>query len=391
MKYGTGRAAIIVLDGLGIGPAPDTAAYGDAGSDTLGNVARAVGGLKLPNLEKLGLGMDRRIPGLAPGVTPAAAHGIAEPASAGKDSTTGHWEICGVLLKKAFRTYPQGFPVPLLDEFAKRTGRGWLGNKAASGTAIIDELGVEHQRSGKWIVYTSADSVFQVAAHEGTVPLDELYRACSIAREMLIGEEAVSRVIARPFEGTAGDYRRTPNRKDFSIAPTGTTLLDLMADAGVARVGIGKVDDLFAGRNISSQHTPTNAAAYRLIEQALDTLETAFVFVNVIEFDQTWGHRNDVPGFHQGLRELDAWIPRLVSRLQADDLVILTADHGNDPTTPSTDHSREVVPLLVLGPNVHPVPLGTRRTFADMGQTVAEYWGLPALAAGTSFLKDVSG
>ena len=391
MKYGTGRAAIIVLDGLGIGPAPDTAAYGDAGSDTLGNVARAVGGLKLPNLEKLGLGMDRRIPGLAPGVTPAAAHGIAEPASAGKDSTTGHWEICGVLLKKAFRTYPQGFPVPLLDEFAKRTGRGWLGNKAASGTAIIAELGVEHQRSGKWIVYTSADSVFQVAAHEGTVPLDELYRACIIAREMLIGEEAVSRVIARPFEGTAGDYRRTPNRKDFSIAPTGTTLLDLMADAGVARVGIGKVDDLFAGRNISSQHTPTNAAAYRLIEQALDTLETAFVFVNVIEFDQTWGHRNDVPGFHQGLRELDAWIPRLVSRLQADDLVILTADHGNDATTPSTDHSREVVPLLVLGPNVHPVPLGTRRTFADMGQTVAEYFGLPALAAGTSFLKDVSG
>jgi len=391
VKYGTGRAAIIVLDGLGIGPAPDTAAYGDAGSDTLGNVARAVGGLKLPNLEKLGLGMDRRIPGLAPGVTPAAAHGIAEPASAGKDSTTGHWEICGVLLKKAFRTYPQGFPVPLLDEFAKRTGRGWLGNKAASGTAIIAELGVEHQRSGKWIVYTSADSVFQVAAHEGTVPLDELYRACSIAREMLIGEEAVSRVIARPFEGTAGDYRRTPNRKDFSIAPTGTTLLDLMADAGVARVGIGKVDDLFAGRNISSQHTPTNAAAYRLIEQAFDTLETAFVFVNVIEFDQTWGHRNDVPGFHQGLRELDAWIPRLVSRLQADDLVILTADHGNDPTTPSTDHSREVVPLLVLGPNVHPVPLGTRRTFADMGQTVAEYFGLPALAAGTSFLKDVSG
>ena len=390
MKYGTGRAAIIVLDGLGIGPAPDTAAYGDAGSDTLGNVARAVGGLKLPNLEKLGLGMDRRIPGLAPGVTPAAAHGIAEPASAGKDSTTGHWEICGVLLKKAFRTYPQGFPVPLLDEFAKRTGRGWLGNKAASGTAIIAELGVEHQRSGKWIVYTSADSVFQVAAHEGTVPLDELYRACSIAREMLIGEEAVSRVIARPFEGTAGDYRRTPNRKDFSIAPTGTTLLDLMADAGVARVGIGKVDDLFAGRNISSQHTPTNAAAYRLIEQAFDTLETAFVFVNVIEFDQTWGHRNDVPGFHQGLRELDAWIPRLVSRLQADDLVILTADHGNDPTTPSTDHSREVEPLLVLGPNVHPVPLGTRRTFADMGQTVGEYFGLPPLAAGRSFLKDVS-
>jgi len=393
LKYGTGRAAIIVLDGLGAGPAPDTPAYGDAGSDTLGNVARAVGGLKLPNLEKLGLGKCREGSGLAgfdPAVTPSAAYGVARPASAGKDSTTGHWEICGVVLEKAFRTYPRGFPVPLLDEFARRTGRGSLGNTAASGTAIIDELGAEHQRSGKWIVYTSADSVFQVAAHEQTVPLPELYQACAVAREMLIGEHAVSRVIARPFQGTVGDYRRTPNRKDFSIAPTGTTLLDIMADAGVVRIGIGKVDDLFAGRNISSEHTPTNADAYRRIEQALDTLDTGFVFVNVIEFDQTWGHRNDVPGFHQGLKELDAWIPRLLARLRPDDLVMLTADHGNDPTTPSTDHSREVVPVLVLGPDVRPEGLGTRRTFADMGQTVGAYFGLPALAAGTSFLKDVS-
>jgi phosphopentomutase len=393
VKCGTGRAAIIVLDGLGTGPAPDTPAYGDAGSDTLGNVARAVGGLALPNLERLGLGRCREggaLAGVSATVTPTAAYGVARPASAGKDSTTGHWEICGVLLEKAFRTYPRGFPVPLLDEFARRTGRGWLGNKAASGTAIIDELGAEHQRTGKWIVYTSADSVFQVAAHEETVPLAELYQACALARQMLSGEHSVSRVIARPFAGRAGDYRRTAHRKDFSLAPTGTTLLDLMADGGVARAGIGKVDDLFAGRNISSQHTPTNADTYRLIEQTLDTLETGFVFVNVIEFDQTWGHRNDVAGFHQGLRELDAWIPRLVSRLRPDDLVILTADHGNDPTTPSTDHSREVVPLLVLGPGVHPVPLGTRRTFADMGQTVGEYFGLPALAAGTSFLKDLA-
>ena len=391
MTSGTGRAAIIVLDGLGIGPAPDTAAYGDAGSDTLGNVARAVGGLSLPNLEKVGLGRCRAagLAGLAAAVTPTAAHGIAQPASAGKDSTSGHWEICGVLLADAFRTYPNGFPAPLLDEFAKRTARGWLGNKRASGTAIMDELGAEHQRTGKWIVYTSADSVFQVAAHETTVPLTELYEACAVARGMLRGEHAVSRVIARPFEGTPGDYRRTPHRKDFSIAPVGTTLLDLMADAGVERIGIGKVDDLFAGRNITSEHTATNADAFRLIERALDTLETGFVFVNVIEFDQTWGHRNDVPGFHQGLRELDAWIPRLVSRLRPDDLVILTADHGNDPTTPSTDHSREVVPILVLGPKVQPVSLGVRRTFADMGQTVAEYFGLPALGAGTSFLRGV--
>jgi phosphopentomutase len=391
VSHGTGRAAIIVLDGLGIGPAPDTAAYGDAGSDTLGNVARAVGGLRLPNLEKLGLGRCRAagLAGLAAAVTPTAAHGIAQPASAGKDSTTGHWEMCGVVLEDAFRTYPNGFPAALLDGFAKRTGRGWLGNKTASGTAIIDELGAEHQRTGKWIVYTSADSVFQVAAHETTVPLAELYEACVVARGLLRGEHAVSRVIARPFEGTPGDYRRTARRKDFSIAPVGTTLLDLMADAGVERIGIGKVDDLFAGRNITSEHTPTNADAFRLIERALETLEQGFVFVNVIEFDQTWGHRNDVTGFHQGLRELDAWIPRLVSRLRPDDLVILTADHGNDPTTPSTDHSREVVPILVLGPRVQPVSLGVRRTFADMGQTVAEYFGLPALGAGTSFLRGV--
>ena len=397
MKFGSGRAAIIVLDGLGTGPAPDTAVYGDAGSDTLGNVARAVGGLRLPNLERLGLGRCRDVAGGAPAisglslqVTPTAAYGVARPKSAGKDSTTGHWEICGVRLEKAFPTYPRGFPVPLLDEFSQRTKRGWLGNKAASGTAIIDEFGAEHQRSGKWIVYTSADSVFQIAAHEQTVPLAELYQACAVAREMLKGEHAVSRVIARPFEGQKGDYRRTPRRKDFSIAPTGTTLLDRLADAGVTRIGIGKVDDLFTGRNISSEHTATNADAYRLIEQALDTLDRGFVFVNVIEFDQTWGHRNDVAGFHQGLQELDAWTPRLLARLRPDDLVIVTADHGNDPTTPSTDHSREVVPILVLGPRVRPVALGTRRTFADMGQTVAEYFGLPALAAGTSFLKELT-
>ena len=385
------RAAIIVLDGLGIGPAPDTAAYGDAGSDTLGNVARAVaGGLRLPNLERLGLGKARSIPGLAPGVSPKAAYGVALPASAGKDSTTGHWEICGVLLSKPFRTYPHGFPRELLDEFARRTGRGWLGNKAASGTQIIAELGEEHQRTGKWIVYTSADSVFQVAAHEGTVPLEELYRACGLARELLVGEQTVSRVIARPFAGKPGAYERTPRRKDFSIAPVGETLLDRLAAAGIARVGIGKVDDLFAGRNITSEHTPTNADAYRLIEQALERTRTGFIFVNVIEFDQTWGHRNDVAGFYQGLRELDAWIPRLEARVSGDDLIILTADHGNDPTTPSTDHSREAVPVLALGPRVTPVALGERRTFADLGATVAEYFGV-ASPVGTSFLPELRG
>jgi phosphopentomutase len=385
------RAAIIVLDGLGIGACPDQAAYGDAGSDTLGNVARAVGGLRLPNLERLGLGKCRSIAGLAPGVSPSAAFGVALPRSQGKDSTTGHWEICGVVLERAFRTYPSGFPAALLDDFARRTGRGWLGNKPASGTEIITELGEEHQRTGKWIVYTSADSVFQVAAHEHTVPLDELYRGCRVARELLVGEHAVSRVIARPFTGRPGAYQRTPGRKDFSIEPVGETLLDRLAAADVPRVGIGKVDDLFAGRNITSEHTPTNRDAYALIERALDETERGFIFVNVIEFDQTWGHRNDVVGFHEGLRELDAWIPRLEARATGDDVIILTADHGNDPTTPSTDHSREAVPILVLGSRVRPRPLGERPSFADMGATVADFFGVapPPLAAGTSFLPEI--
>jgi len=385
------RAAIIVLDGVGIGACPDQAAYGDVGSDTLGNVARAVGGLRLPNLERLGLGRCRPIAGLAPGLSPAAACGVALPASAGKDSTTGHWEICGVLLSKPFRTYPQGFPRELLDQFARRTGRGWLGNRAASGTQIIAELGEEHQRTGKWIVYTSADSVFQVAAHEHTVPPEELYRACRAARELLVGDRAVSRVIARPFTGDPGAYQRTAGRRDFSIAPVGETLLDRLAAAGVPRIGIGKVDDLFAGRNITSEHTPTNGDAYRLVERALDETERGFIFVNVIEFDQTWGHRNDVAGFHEGLRELDAWIPRLEARATGDDVIILTADHGNDPTTPSTDHSREAVPILVLGGRVRARALGERRSFADMGATVAEFFEVPAppLAAGTSFLPEI--
>ncbi len=383
------RAGIIVLDGLGIGTAPDTAAYGDTGSDTLGNVARAVGGLSLPNLERLGLGACRPLPGVRIPDRPGAAFGVALPASPGKDSTTGHWEMCGVVLERAFPTYPDGFPTPLLEEFARRSGRGYLGNRAASGTAIIAELGAEHQQSGKWIVYTSADSVFQVAAHEDTVPLEELYKACEIARALLVGEHAVSRVIARPFGGRPGSYARTSRRRDFSIPPVGETLLDRLAAAGIARIGIGKVDDLFAGRNITSEHTPTNTDAYRLIERALERMAEGFLFVNVIEFDQTWGHRNDVAGFHSGLRELDTWMPRLLERLREEDLIIITADHGNDPTTPSTDHSREAVPVLVVGPRIRPAALGERRSFADLGATVAEYFDVPPLAAGTSFLGAV--
>jgi phosphopentomutase len=383
------RAAIIVLDGLGIGPAPDTDAYGDGGSDTLGNVARAVGGLHLPNLEALGLGCCAPIPGIAATESPRAAYGICQPKSAGKDSTTGHWELCGQLIERAFPTYPRGFPAEVIDEFARLTGRGVLANRAASGTAILDEFGAEHQRTGNWIVYTSADSVFQVAAHEETVPLDELYHACELARAMLHGEHGVSRVIARPFTGEPGAWKRTPRRKDYSLAPPGPTLLDELAARGVPRIGVGKVDDLFAGRGITSEHTATNADAYRLITEALETLPVGLIFANVIEFDQSWGHRNDVAGFRRGLEELDAALPGLLEPVRATDIVIFTADHGNDPTTPSTDHAREVVPLLVTGPRIRPAALGRRRTFADVGQTVAEFLGAAPLAAGDSFLHEV--
>jgi phosphopentomutase len=384
------RAAIIVIDGLGIGPAPDTDAYGDTGSNTLGNVARAVGGLTLPNLAALGLGNCAPIEGVPPVPHPRAAHGICLPASAGKDSTTGHWEICGVVLPRPFPVYPEGFPAELIAEFSRRTGRGVVGNKAASGTRILEELGPHHLATGDWIVYTSADSVFQVAAHESVVPVAELYAACETARALLQGPHAVARVIARPFVGGPGTWKRTGNRRDLSLPPPGVTLLDRLAEARVPVVGVGKVDDLFAGRNLTSTHTPTNPEAYRLIDEALARLEAGFLFANVIEFDQTWGHRNDVAGFHRGLLELDGMIPAWLARLREQDLIIFTADHGNDPTTPSTDHSREVVPVLALGPQVRPVPLGVRTTFADIGQTVAEFLGFPPLGAGHSLLTEIS-
>ncbi|MDQ3208378.1 MAG: phosphopentomutase [Gemmatimonadota bacterium] len=383
------RAAIIVLDGLGIGAAPDAGSYGDQGSNTLGNVARAVGGLLIPRLETLGLGRCAELAGVAPVASPAAAHGVCEPASPGKDSTTGHWEICGLLLDSPFPTYPHGFPATVIDEFARLTSRGVLGNKPASGTAVLDEHGAEHRRTGNWIVYTSADSVFQIAAHEETVPPAELYGACLTARKLLRGQHGVSRVIARPFAGEPGAWKRTAGRRDFSLPPPGPTLLDRLAERQIPRVGVGKVDDLFAGRGITSIHTETNAEAYALIEGALAAMHRGLLLANVIEFDQTWGHRNDIPGFTRGLVELDRSMPRLLNGVREDDLVIFTADHGNDPTTPSTDHSREIVPLLVFGPKVRPADLGRRRTFADIGQTVADFLGVPALDAGTSFLPEV--
>ncbi len=384
-----GRVAVIVLDGVGIGEAPDSADYGDVGSDTLGNVARAVGGMDLPYLESLGLGCCRPLTGMAC-VEPTAAFGVALPQSQGKDSIAGHWELCGVILERPFPVYPDGFPEEIVTSFVQATGRQVLANKPASGTVVIEEYGAEHLETGAWIVYTSADSVFQIAAHEERISLDELYAGAQAARGMLVGDHNVARVIARPFVGELGSFKRvSSHRRDFSLEPVAPTLLDCLAAANVQRVGVGKVDDLFAGRNIASEHTPTNEAAYRLIGDALRSLDSGLLFANVIEFDEAWGHRNDVAGFYRGLEELDRALPELVGLLRDDDLMILTADHGNDPTTASTDHSREAVPILATGPQVKAVALGSRE-FADVGATVAEYFGTD-LGVGVSFLSAVLG
>jgi phosphopentomutase len=383
------RAAVIVLDGVGCGEAPDAARYGDAGSNTLGNLSRAVRGLRLPNLEQLGLGRVVPLEGVSAKVSPRGAWGRMRPASAGKDSTTGHWEICGVHLARPFPVYPDGFPRDVVEELERRTGRGVLGNVVASGTEVIDRYGDAHVRTGKLILYTSADSVFQIAAHEGIVPLQELYRACETAREMLVAPHDVSRVIARPFVGTSGHFTRTTNRRDFSIAPPAQTLIDALAAAGIPRRGVGKVDDLFAGRGIAAEHTPDNAAGIDAICRTLREQPSGFLLANLVDFDQLWGHRNDAEGFHEGLQAFDRALPTILSTLREDDLLFLTADHGNDPTTPSTDHSREIVPLLVTGRRVRPCDLGERPTFSDLGATAAEWLGVPFRGRGTSFLSQL--
>ena len=383
------RAVILVLDGVGAGEAPDAAAYGDVGSDTLGHVCRAVRDLALPSLERAGLGNIRPLDRVPATDAPEGAWGLMQPASAGKDSTTGHWEIAGVHLARPFPTYPGGFPREVIEAFARATGRGVIGNEAASGTEIIDRLGEEHQRTGRWIVYTSADSVFQVAAHEQTVPLEELYAACETARRQLVAPNDVSRVIARPFVGVPGAYRRTPNRRDYSIAPPAETLLDALSAAGVPRAGVGKVDDLFAGRALRSRHTAGNAEGIRDVLEWLNGEQGGLLFANLVDFDTLYGHRNDAAGFGRALREFDDALPGLRAALREDDLLFITADHGNDPTTPSSDHARENVPLLALGSVVRPVSLGVRRTFSDLGATVAEWLNVGFRGAGTSFLPQL--
>jgi len=383
------RAIIIILDGVGIGEAPDAARYGDSGSDTLGNVARACGGLALPRLERFGLGNIRPLEGMRRRGDAAGAWGTMRPASAGKDSIAGHWEIAGVHLDNAFPTFPKGFPREVVEKFSRETGRAVIANVVGSGTDVIQKYAAEQRATGSWIVYTSADSVFQIAADEQVIPLDELYRACEIARRMLVPPHDVSRVIARPFEGAPGGYRRTANRRDYSIEPPSETLLDALSKAGIPRAGVGKVDDLFAGRSLTSRHTASNAEGIRGIKDWLSTAESGLLFANLVDFDQLYGHRNDVAGFYGALREFDAALPSITSRLKEDDLLFITADHGNDPTTPSTDHARERVPLLVGGMRVVPRDLGERDTFSDLGATVAEWFGLGFRGRGKSFLSEL--
>jgi phosphopentomutase len=370
------RACVIVLDAVGAGELPDAAEYGDEGSHTLANVARAVGGLDLPNLEHFGLGNVDELEGCPRQPHAPALAGRLFERSKGKDTTTGHWELMGIVTPEAMPTYPHGFPFEIIEGFAHRTGRGVLGNKAASGTEIIEELGEEHQRTGKWIVYTSADSVFQIAAHEETIPLDELYAACESARELLTGKHAVGRVIARPFIGEPGNYTRTPNRHDWSLKPRQPNYLTLVREAGREVHGVGKIHDIFAGVDIDHSHpTKSNIEGIQQTESLLRELEDGFVFVNLVETDMLWGHRNDPVNFHRCLQDFDRRLPDLLEALRPNDLFILTSDHGCDPTTPSTDHSREHALLLayVEGRNEDG---GTHEgEFADVGATVNAWLG----------------
>ena len=390
-----GKIVFIVLDSIGIGEAPDAALYGDTGTNTLGNTADAVGGLHLPNLQRLGLGNIAPILGVSPSDEPESCFGKMQEASKGKDSTTGHWEISGIIVTKDFPYYPKGFPREVIDKFLSATKmRGVLGNRPASGTQIIEELGDEHVRTGFPIVYTSGDSVFQIAAHEKVISLSDLYKICQITRdEVMIGQHAVGRVIARPFVGTSGAYTRTAHRSDFSLQAPGTTVLDVLFKNHIPTVAIGKIDDLFSGRGLKDKiHTHSNAEGVEEIIRQSSSMKTGFIMANLVDFDMLYGHRQDPKGMAAAIESFDAQLPRILDTIHGNDILIMTADHGNDPTDKSTDHSREYVPLLAYMKNgKRGINLGVRKTFADAGKTVAEYFHVEhALAAGTSFLRIIA-
>ncbi|HUU12448.1 MAG TPA: phosphopentomutase [Terriglobia bacterium] len=385
------RIILVVLDSVGVGAMPDAADYGDEGRDTLGHIAE-LRRLDLPNMVRLGLANIRPLAGVTPPAKPQGAYGKAALLSPGKDTTAGHWEMAGIILEHAFPTYPNGFPRDLMEEFERAIGLKTLGNVPASGTEIIKQLGEEHLKTGKPIVYTSADSVFQVAAQEEIIPVEELYRICEIARRLLQGEHRVGRVIARPFVGRPGSFQRTERRHDYAVEPPRPMLLDLLRDAGLAVVGVGKIPDIFLNRGITRSFPgKNNRQALESTEAAMGENFRGLLFTNLVDFDMLYGHRLDVEGYGRALEEADAFLPRILAAQRHDDLLILTADHGCDPKGPSTDHSREYVPILAAGPKVRPgVNLGTRATLADIGATIAENFGLN-LPKGSSFLESISG
>ncbi len=385
------RAIVVVLDGVGAGADPDAPAYRDDGASSLEHCARAIGGLSLPHLGSIGLGNITPIEGTPPTNAAAGAFGCMDEAAAGKDSTTGHWEMMGVVLQKPLPTYPHGFPIDLVEDFEQAIGRNVIGNRAASGTEIIQELGEEQLRTGSPILYTSADSVFQIAAHQEVIPLEELYHICELARNMLTGEHAIGRVIARPFIGTPGNFKRTEHRRDFSLAPVGTTLLDLLKASGKDVIGIGKIEDLFAGRGLTERdHTKTNCDGMAATLTWLQRNFHGLLFVNLVEFDMLWGHRRDSEGYAQALRNVDNWFAQVQHVMRPGDAIFFTADHGVDPTYRGTDHTREQVPMLAYGEPIRAgVNLGTRSSFADLGQTLAQAFNVGPLGAGTSFAHEI--
>ncbi len=388
------RAFVIILDGLGLGDLPDSRDYGDEGRNTLANLAESVGGLSLPALESLGLARAQPFSGMDPERELRGAFGRMAEQSRGKDSTTGHWELTGLLLDGAFPLYPEGFPADFLDELSRRSGHAFLGNQAASGTEIIQRLGDEHRATGKLIIYTSADSVFQVAAHEEVLSLDELYDFCRLARELLCGDLGVSRVIARPFIGTGPVYERSPYRRDFSLAPPGPTLLDRLLDAGLPVTGVGKVVDLFAGRGFSRcLSSKSNAEGMALLDEIrTEPVAPGLVLANLVDFDMLWGHRRDPEGYAEGLRIFDAWLSDFLTGLGSGDRLFITADHGNDPTGPGSDHTREYVPILALRPGMtEALALGRRQSFGDLAETLAEAFGLTPFGIGRSFWRELEG
>lgn len=381
------RVIFILLDGVGCGELPDASEYGDKGSNTLSNLANAMGGIKLPHLESLGLGNIIPIKGVFPTKVPLASYGKAGELSAGKDSITGHWELMGLIIDKPFPTYPKGFPDEIIKKFQTAIGKSTLGSWPASGTQIIEELGEEHIKTGYPIIYTSADSVFQLAAHKDVIPLEGLYKMCEIARDLF---PDIGRIIARPFIGKPGAFRRTPERKDYSVPPPDITLLDLLKAKDLPVVTVGKIDYLFANRGITQAvHTKNNQDVMNKTLEVMKQIKTGLIFANLVDFDMLWGHRNDKEGFAQGLKEFDEWLPTLTKNLKADDILFITADHGNDPTTPSTDHSREYIPILIYGKKIKGgINLGTRKTFADIGATIGEYFNV-APKYGNSFLAQI--